>query len=109
MLNKAETRLVTVYTRAIRYQASSSNYRRLSASLFEMRSLTVNDNTLCQMVGADFIRPGDAGSSDKGRISCRGLAGRPRVVVADRRVSISRRSPSPAGCWVERWGSGETR
>lgn len=70
MLNKAETRLVTVYTRAIRSQASSSNYRRVSASLFEMRSLTVDDNTLCQMVHAaptppHFIRPRDAGGSDK--------------------------------------------
>lgn len=94
VLNKAETRLVTVYTCAIRYQAYSSNYRRLSASLFEMRSLTVDDNTVCQMVGAapsppHFIRPGDARASDEGRISCRSLAGCLRVVVADRRVSIS--------------------
>lgn len=56
-LNKAETRLVTVEARAIRYQASSSNYRRVSASLFEMRSLTVDDDTLRQMVSAAWIPP----------------------------------------------------
>lgn len=95
VLNKAETQLVTVYTRAIRYQASSSNYRHVSASLFEIRSLTVDDNTLCQMVCAaptppHFIRLRDAGGSDKGRISYHDLAGCPRVVVAGQRVSISR-------------------
>lgn len=68
VLKTAETRLVTVYTRAIRYQASSSNYRRLSASLFEMRSPTVDDNTLCQMVceaptPPHFIRLSDAGGT----------------------------------------------
>lgn len=73
MLNKAETRLVTVYTRAIRYQASSSNYRRLSAPLFEMRSLTADDNTPCQMGCAaptppHFIRLRGAGGSDGCRI-----------------------------------------
>lgn len=72
VLNKAETRLVTVYTRATRYQAPSSNYRRLSAPLFEMRSLTVDDNTLCLMGCAaptppHFIRPKDAGSAAAAR------------------------------------------
>lgn len=80
VLNKAETQLVTVYACTIRYQASSSNYRGVSASPFEMRSLTVDDNTLCQMAYAawtspHFIRLRDTGGSKEGWISYHGLAG----------------------------------
>lgn len=114
VLNKAETRLVTVYTRAIWYQASSSNYRRLSASLFEMRSLTVDDNThwarwfARRRVHSTSLGQKDAGGSDKGRVSYHGLAGCLRVVVAGWRVSISHWSSSPAEPGMGRWGVGGT-
>lgn len=113
MLNTAETQLVTVSTRATRYRASSSNYRRISASLFEMRSLPVDESTLCQMVCAPpthphFIRPRDAGGSDKGRISYGGLAGCAGAVVAGRRVSIPRKAPILLGLGRDGWAQGNS-
>lgn len=53
-----------------------------------------------------FIRPRDAGGSDKGRISYGSLAGCAGAVVAGRRVSIPRKAALLLGRGRERRGQG---